>query len=518
VALTRDLYPQLRTVEASVSTLPLALAHGLTAYLAHYPYSCTEQIVSQAMPAIVLSHRPEFGELKTRQGANLTTLISELRARQTADGGFRYWAGGVETHDFVSLYALHVLLEAGDRGEAVPADLLATGKAFLTSVARRDADNLSEERDVAYAIYLLARQGTVVANEAAALQRRLQQRFAKEWPTDIVAGYLAAAYQLMQQQSLAARTIADVRFGQQGNIDRWHGAMSADGMLLYLTAKHFPERLARLPPTLLNSLVTRVRENFYDSLGAATTVLALDAYASALANSSTTKLGMSTIAANGATAPVELPAGLFPKLALPPGTRSVQFSSEGPVQSFYLVNEAGFDRKPPAQAMTEGFEITREYLDDKGQAVTKVGVGDEVTVHLRFRAMGRSAIDDAVLVDLLPGGFDLVIPAAPPADQPLLSATRGEDEAEEGGGGTRRGGCPCQWLTSRPAGFPDFADLREDRVVVYGRATDQVQEFSYRIKATNAGSFVVPAAYGESMYDRKVRARSTGGRITVERR
>ena len=517
IALTRDLYPQLRTVEASVSTLPLALAHGLTAYLQHYPYSCTEQIVSTSMPAIVLSHRPEFGDLKSLQGANLTTLISELRARQTADGGFRYWAGGVETHDFVSLYALHVLLEAADRGEAVPADLLATGKAFLTRVARRDADNLSEERDVAYAIYLLARQGTVVANEAAALQRRLQQRYARQWPTDIVAGYLAAAYQLMQQQALAERTIADVRFGQQGNVDRWHGAMSADGMLLYLTAKHFPERLARLPPTLLEMLVTRVRENFYDSLGAATTVLALDAYASALAGSSATKLGMSTTAANGASAVVELPAGLFPKHALPLGTRSVQFSSEGPVQSFFLVNEAGFDRKPPTQAMTEGFEITREYLDDKGQAVTKVGVGDEVTVHLRFRAIGRSAIDDAVLVDLLPGGFDLVIPAGPPVEQPLLSATRGEEEAGSAGG-NRRGGCPCQWLISRPAGFPDFADLREDRVVVYGRATDQVQEFSYRIKATNAGSFIVPAAYGESMYDRKVRARSTGGRIIVERR
>jgi hypothetical protein len=232
---------------------------------------------------------------------------------------------------------------------------------------------------------------------------------------------------------------------------------------------------------------------------------------------------MSSTAVNGSTVTLELPAGLFPKRALALGTRSVQFSSEGPVQSFYLVNEAGFDRKPPTQAMTEGFEITREYLDDKGQAVTKVGVGDEVTVHLRFRAIGRTVIDDAVLVDLLPGGFDLVIPAAPPADQPLLSATRGEDgdqdvDEEEGGGASRRGGCSCQWLTSRPAGFPDFADLREDRVVVYGRATDQVQEFSYRIKATNAGSFIVPAAFGESMYDRKVRARSTGGRITVERR
>jgi hypothetical protein len=263
--------------------------------------------------------------------------------------------------------------------------------------------------------------------------------------------------------------------------------------------------------------VTRVRENFYDSLGAATTVLALDAYASALAGSSATKLGISATAANGTATAIDLPAGLFPKRPLPIGTRSVQFSSEGPVQGFFLVNEAGFDRKPPVQAITEGFEITREYLDDKGQAVAKVGVGDEVTVHLRFRAVGRAAIDDAVLVDLLPGGFDLVIPASAPADQPLLSALRSDDE-EQDGSRTQRGGCPCQWLVSRPAGFPDFADLREDRVVVYGRATDQVQEFSYRIKATNAGSFIVPAAYGESMYDRKVRARSTGGRITVERR
>jgi alpha-2-macroglobulin len=54
--------------------------------------------------------------------------------------------------------------------------------------------------------------------------------------------------------------------------------------------------------------------------------------------------------------------------------------------------------------------------------------------------------------------------------------------------------------------------------VLYGAATDQVQEFSYRIKATNAGSYIVPAAYGASMYDSKVRARSVAGRVTVEQR
>ncbi|HEV2608065.1 MAG TPA: hypothetical protein VGT79_08785, partial [Xanthomonadaceae bacterium] len=58
---------------------------------------------------------------------------------------------------------------------------------------------------------------------------------------------------------------------------------------------------------------------------------------------------------------------------------------------------------------------------------------------------------------------------------------------------------------------PEFADIREDRVVIYGTASPDVREFVYRIKATNAGSFIVPPAYGESMYDHTIQARSPGG-------
>jgi uncharacterized protein YfaS (alpha-2-macroglobulin family) len=57
----------------------------------------------------------------------------------------------------------------------------------------------------------------------------------------------------------------------------------------------------------------------------------------------------------------------------------------------------------------------------------------------------------------------------------------------------------------------DYADIREDRVVIYGTATPDVHEFVYRIRATNAGKFVVPPAYAESMYDRSIQARSAGG-------
>ncbi len=58
---TRKMYPQFREVEVSASALPLGLASGLVQYLRRFPYGCTEQIVSQAFPGVVLGTRPELG-------------------------------------------------------------------------------------------------------------------------------------------------------------------------------------------------------------------------------------------------------------------------------------------------------------------------------------------------------------------------------------------------------------------------------------------------------------------------
>ena len=60
-------------------------------------------------------------------------------------------------------------------------------------------------------------------------------------------------------------------------------------------------------------------------------------------------------------------------------------------------------------------------------------------------------------------------------------------------------------------------DIREDRAVLYGTVEKDVKTFIYRIKATNAGSYVVPPTFAESMYDRSIQARSLGGRITIEK-
>ena len=139
-------------------------------------------------------------------------------------------------------------------------------------------------------------------------------------------------------------------------------------------------------------------------------------------------------------------------------------------------------------------------MDAEGKPVTSVKVGQELTVRLKFRTIGRDLVPNVALVDLLPGGFE---PVLNPVDAPSVTPAKK-------GAFVDRLGNVGGWSVQ-------YADVREERVVLYGTVNANVSEYRYRIRATNVGTFVVPPAYGESMYERDVQARSLPGKIVVER-
>ncbi|NJO13102.1 MAG: hypothetical protein HC872_06145 [Gammaproteobacteria bacterium] len=151
--------------------------------------------------------------MRTEPGADVAGLVSELRARQNDAGAYKLWPGSEELVEFVALYAQHFLLEAAERGEAVPGDLIANGNNFLRSVAARDGNNLVDERQTAYAIYLLTRQGQRMSTEIAAARKRLEERYRGQWEQDLTAAWLAAALDLMRQDRDAGQLIGRTRFG-----------------------------------------------------------------------------------------------------------------------------------------------------------------------------------------------------------------------------------------------------------------------------------------------------------------
>ncbi|MDP9145846.1 MAG: alpha-2-macroglobulin family protein, partial [Actinomycetota bacterium] len=493
-------------------------------YLRNFPYGCTEQLVSQGVPAMVMARRPEFGVSASEASLSFTKVLDMLRGRQNEEGGFGYWAANHHVDPFISVYANHFLIDAKERGFGVPGEVVSLGNRYLQQLAGSEGATLDEERVRAYAIYLLTRQGVVTSGYAQSLDRRLRANHAQTWRTDITGAFLAATYQLLRQEGPANELIAASQFGrpQTARYGHYDDALTNDALRLYLISRHFPARLEGVRARAIDAIVGPIGQGAYNTLSSAYAILALDAYVTAAAPVATGRFTLTETLSNGTARELALPGGTFPTADVTAGARSVAFASASDIPAFYQLIQSGFDRTIPTEPLSEGIEVFREYTDRSGKAVTEVTVGDELQVRLRFRALRGGGIANVALMDLLPGGFEVVVDRTPAVVERAEPASDGGDEySEEGGEEYVEEGdcCDVAWTPSFGQAIgnwaPDYAEVREDRVVVYGTAESTAREYVYTVKATAVGSFAIPPVLGEGMYDRGVRAWSRPGRIVV---
>ena len=518
VPVKRDVFAEYRKAEAAVSPLPLVIANGLMAYLDSFPHLCTEQIISRAFPAVVLGQRPEFGQMSgntkqkdsaARAQQAFASAVGVLRSRQNAEGGFGLWTASVEADEYASVYALHMLIEARERGYTVPPDIVSKGNTFLEQLAASPAKDIHDVRTRVYAAYLLTRQGTVTSTYLAALRETLDKKYpptnTTSWQKDSIAVFLAASYKLMKDEKQAAKLMDEPlaqlqKRGEAYRYERYYDPTIRDAQTLYIASKHFPDRARKLDFTTLGSMVKSIQDGRFNTHSAAYVVLALDAYATQIEATMAGKLSIAEIGKDGKSTALTLPQNLIPRVTFSPNAAKLKFANESNLTTYFAVAESGFDKVPPMTELKAGMEITRDYVDAEGKPVTSVKVGQELTVRLKFRTIGRDLVPNVALVDLLPGGFE---PVLNPIDAPNVQPARK-------GAFVNRLGNVGGWNV-------EYADVREERVVLYGTVNANVSEYRYRIRATNVGTFIVPPAYGESMYERDVQARSLPGKIVVER-
>lgn len=526
VNVKRSMFAEYRKQQASISPLPLVASGGLLEYLANYEHSCTEQLVSQVMPIIVLKKRPELLASVSTKIGNFENALSVLRTRQNAEGGFGLWDASVGADEFASVYAVHLMLEARDHanvGEEVPADMLKKGLDYLQTLAASPAENLDAVRVRAYATYLLTREGTVTTPLLASLRSTLDAKSLtdssfKEWRSDLTAAYLAACYQLLQQHAVASDLIAKpVKLlnasSQKPIYGHYYDDVVRNAQTLYLMSRHFPEKVKDISSGALNNIMQPISEGRFNTLSSSYALLGFDAYANVAGTKVAGQMGISAIDKQGKVIALKLPENsIAPLVNFSPNTARLKFQGPSGLPLFYAVTESGFDMKPPSTALKQGMEIIREYTDDKGSALKSISMGDEITVHIKIRSIDGN-VDDAAIVDLLPGGFEPVLQAA-------VSET--DSSISQDGEYSEDGYAPETSSWTSPLGIsggwqPSYADIREDRVVFYGAVTNTITEFTYKIKATNSGQFVVPPAYAESMYNRLLQARSLPANLTVVR-
>ncbi len=522
-----EMYPSYKRSEAALSGSPWAFTAGLIQYLDVYPHGCTEQITSQTFPAIVLAGQPAVAEqlLKFEQpsarGAkrpdpqkSLDRYLTQVRARQAADGGIAMWPGN-RSDLFATTYVVSLLVEAKDRKFAVPNDLLQRANVYLQTRLAEASPQDYQWRVQAQAAYLLTRQGVVVTAALNNLHENLRGRVSRarsaaereSIESDQGAVYLAASFKLQKQDKIAQELLQPALRDLAGNTDpwrRWYWNYYYDPLVhrattMQLVAQHFPGMIQQLPMDFWGRMGSAIRDNYYQSLSAARILLAVDAYAAAATQAAAGKVGLAALDRAGVEKAIALPQQFaLAQLAVPPDATRLKLSSGGELPLFYSWSESGYEMNLPKEAVSKGLEIVREFLDAKGAVVSEATVGDELTVRVRVRVRSndRSDVSQVALVDVLPGGVEPVLTAPSDSDEPDTPIWR------------RRLGGKSTWDI-------EYADIREDRVIFYGSVNRDMTEVTYTVRATNAGEFVVPAAYGEAMYERRIFARSAAARLKI---
>ncbi len=473
VDVPRRLRPQFAEQSLVASSSPLILTEGLKNYLAGFPHACTEQMVSKVFPQLGLLQAqlssPDRGALVNEVAAT----IGKLRTRQRSDGGFSFWPGADASHDLASVYLLHFLTEAREFGIDVPNEVFEQGVGYLRELAANRQRGEFKPQLRAYAIYVLTRQEFVSTNYLTDLHDSLKDGPDPDWRSTLTASYMAASYKQLKLNDAAQELIRDFSPSPNKNTrSDFDTELSHNSQHIYLLAKHFPERLEQLPPNWVDQLSVPIASNQFNSFSASFATLALAAYSQAVADSNS---GLPLISLDDQSGTA------FIRADLPLSQTQASIRNESRAQIFHSLSQSGYDQTRPATARSRGLEISREFVNDKGEAIDTVGLGDELTVRIRLRSDGPTRTNLA-LVALLPGGFEI---------------DRNSARKQAGNANV------------------DYVDLREDRAVYYLSATRKDSLIEFRIKAIAKGQFDTGQVHLASMYDLTLEAYTAPGEITV---
>lgn len=496
----RKLWPDLMKRDLAVAQTPLVLARGLDSWLGGFPHLCSEQLISKAIPGLIAREHPEMFA-SAPDDAQFNAMYQTLASRQNSDGGLGLWMATPEADDFVTAYAGLFFVEAGERGVAVPADLVQANTRYLTTLAADlDTNALHDLRVRALATYVLTRRGQVTTNYLAGLEDALDTNFADTWKKDVTATLIAATYAQMKQDKVAEQRMQEVlaRLRTPFTLENWWNGWYddpaiQDALSMYLIARHFPKTLKALPPGAQERLVAPIEAGLNNTLSSAMTVLSL----AQIADTSGAGDQLATIALEALDAKDQVQAfgdvqGWWKRGGFGVDAARVRIGQAN-APTWYALVDSGFDRAPPLKENAQRIELSRDYLDDANKATTTMRQGDEIEVQLRLRSLDGSTQSNVAIVELLPGGFELVEQTATAPDP--------------------GGAVDVAARVARPGSdlVLDYLDLREDRIVLYATLRGEVRTFRYRLKATAAGRFAIPPLHAAGMYDRRVQYVGAGG-------
>lgn len=485
--LSADLFSGLKPVTGvatvTVGTVAGIDLPGLVHALDKYPYGCSEQITSRALPLVYLDDvilaAGLAGEAPVRE--RVQKAIDALLVNQGSDGSFGLWGPGSEDL-WLNAYVTDFLTRAKEKGYTVPPVAYDMAVSNLKNRVAYASDFTDGGEDVAYALYVLARNGRASIGDL----RFFAETKLDSFGTPLARAQLGAALALYgdsQKASGAFRSSLDLLEEGRDGARLWradYGSDLRDGAAVLALASE--SKLSTFDYQGLSREVGKLyKASTYTSTQEQAWML--------LAAHAMLKDGMKPELDVGG----DRHDGVFTaKYLIDDVEKGLAVKNVGKTTIDARVTVTGTP-ETPEPAGGNGYALTRSYYDLDGNEIdpSAVKLGDRMVVVLAVTST-QSGWARLVLNDPLPAGFAI--------DNPSL--VRAGDVAA------------LDWLA--PLDNAAHTEYQTDRFTVAFDLKDTTEfQFAYMARAIAPGSFNLPAATLEDMYRPERQARTGAGHVEV---
>ncbi|HHQ4557618.1 alpha-2-macroglobulin family protein [Aeromonas hydrophila] len=459
--------------------------------LADYPYACLEQTLSRAWPYLLTTaderaawSKPAEGKKAASEADVQRALLQRLQRLQLPSGGFGLWDGRSDEEQWLTAYAADYLLARKEAGDAVPEAMLNQAlnrlQSYLTDSQYGERWSSAPEHSrlayQAYSAYVLARVGKA----PLATLRLIWEQQADHARSGLPLLHLSLALSAMGDEQNAAKALSRALATERGDdyLDDYGSPLRDQALELSLLRQHklAADRWSALSGKVADTLAHRQWLSTQERLA----LLRLARFDPAVDWQAkvTSSLGSGSLSGS---APLQLSA--------PEALAASTVTNEGKGALYVQRTLIGYPEQAPTR-LSQGISVTRSWFNSDGQRFdpTKVKVGDLVVV--RLNVSSESAVPDALLVEMVPAGFELENPA-------LGNSIKLEELSIEG-----KPAWQSEWND-----YLKHQEFRDDR---YTAALDlsegSNQQLVYLMRAVTPGRYQVPPTQVEDMYRPELRA------------
>ena len=474
-----DLVPG--TARATMAVGPIARlnAPGLLQTLDAYPYGCTEQITSKALPLLYFE---QVAQVMGLQGSSdmrerIEQAVAEVLTNQGANGAFGLW-GPDEGDMWLDAFVTDFLSRSRARGFEVPDPAFRSALSNLRNQVNYTADFDRGGEALAYALMVLAREGAAAVGDL---------RYYADVKGDAFATPMAMAQLGAALASYGDQPRADAMFTRAAAAMNALPAMQAEQLFRADYGSHRRDAAAVLALGVESGSKVVDVEALTNRLNAGGVLSSQEATWMLLAaHGLIDRAGNSDITLNGAAADGPLVKVLD---SLSAGT--VVVKNNGADTTLTLTTTGVPMASEPAGGT--GYSITRSYytLDGEPASLEGLKAGDRLAVVIEVTPYGRGEAR-LMVVDPLPAGLEI--------DNPSLISSGSVSALD--------------WLELDTE--TRHTEFRQDRfLAAVDRYDNATFRLAYVVRAVSPGTFHHPAAFVEDMYRPDLTGRSETGTVTI---